>query len=320
VHTTWLIAFFAALSFHLLGSARPLPPEQVLEPPPPAPSPAAPGAGPDVPAEQTQSLLRLEPFVGGRWISEGVLTGGHRYTAVRRYEWFMDRRFLRIHQRLTVDSVTVDEEGVIGWDANANELRFWSFASDGSFAEGRERPATGDNRWVFEGRTIGGRGGEWRLTTLLVDPSSFSMLLEVRNGGTFAPALTLAYRRVAEARDTIATPDTAAIRIDTTAVRRDTTAVGSDTMAVRRDTTVVRSDTMAVRRDTTAVRNDTTAVRRDTVAIRIARGELRGEDENVLVAPEVRLYIPRHGRTHRTHGPEAADPPDAALARRRLSV
>ncbi|MGH7504825.1 MAG: hypothetical protein ACRELX_04210, partial [Longimicrobiales bacterium] len=158
------------------------------------------------------------------------------YTAVRRYDWLLDRRFLRIHQRLTVDSVTVDEEGVIGWDATTNELRVWSFASDGSFAEGRERPAIGDNRWVFEGRTIGGRGGEWRITQLLIDPSSFSMLLEVRTTGAYEPALTLAYRRVAEALDTVPPPDTTTVRIDTAGVRRDTIPIPTDTAAVRRDT------------------------------------------------------------------------------------
>lgn len=147
------------------------------------------------PAAQ-QNLLRFEPFIGGRWVAEGVLSGGHRYTAERRYEWYMDRRFIRIQQRLTVDSVTVDEESVIGYDPSANELRFWSFASDGSFAEGRERPAQGDNRWVFEGRTIGGSTGEWRATTLMLDPGSFSVLLEVRSGGDYQPLMTMAYRHI----------------------------------------------------------------------------------------------------------------------------
>ena len=155
-----------------------------------------------------QNLLRFEPFIGGRWVAEGVLSGGHRYTAERRYEWAMDRRFIRIHQTLTVDSVTVDEESVIGYDPSTNELRFWSFASDGSFAEGRERPAQGENRWVFEGRTIGGSTGEWRTTTLLLDAGSFSVLLEVRNGDDYQPLMTLAYRHIDDPAPT--SPDTTA--------------------------------------------------------------------------------------------------------------
>jgi hypothetical protein len=214
-------------------------------------SPAVPGPAAALAAAARQSLLRFEPFIGGRWIAEGVLSGGRRYTAERRYEWHMDRRFIRIQQRLTVDSVTVDEESVIGWDPSTNALRFWSFATDGSYAEAAERPAPGDNRWVFEGRTVGGRSGDWRMTTLLLDPSSFSVLLELREGGDYRPLMTMAYQRVA---DRAPPPPDTTVRVDTSGVRTDT------------------------------------------------------------------LYIAPHGRPHRTHGPEAAHPTDAALARRRLSL
>jgi hypothetical protein len=171
------------------------------------------------------NLARFEPLVGGRWVAEGELGGGRRYSAERRYEWVLDRRFVRLHQRLTVDGVTVEEESTFGWDATENQLRMWSIASDGSFAEGRERPAEGENRWVLEGRTVGGRTGEWRITTLLIDPGSFSVLLEVRNGGGFEPAMTLAYRKVA---DTASPPDTTVVRPDTTIIRRDTTLLPRD--------------------------------------------------------------------------------------------
>jgi hypothetical protein len=188
VHTRWLLAALAALALHV---GRPAP--------------------------ATQSLLRFEPFIGGRWVAEGVLAGGQPYTAERRYEWHMDRRFIRIHQRLTVDSVTVEEESVIGWDPTTNALRFWSFASDGSFAEASEQPATGDNRWIFEGRTTGGRSGEWRMTTLLLDPGSFSVLLEVRAGDAYQPLMTLAYRHIPDAP--ASAPADTTVAVDTTAVR-----------------------------------------------------------------------------------------------------
>lgn len=168
------------------------------------------------------SLARFEPLVGGRWVAEGELGGGRRYTAERRYEWLLDRRFVRLYQRLTVDGVTVEEEATFGWDPAENQLRMWSVASDGSFAEGRERPAEGENRWILEGRTVGGRTGEWRMTTLLIDPGAFSVLLEVRNGGGFEPAMTLAYRKAA---DIAPAADTTTVRSDTTDIRRDTTLV-----------------------------------------------------------------------------------------------
>jgi hypothetical protein len=202
VDIRWLLPALGALVFPLVDNA------------PAVPGPAAAHA-----ASVRQSLLRFEPFIGGRWIAEGVLSGGRRYAAERRYEWHMDRRFIRIHQRLTVDSVTVDEESVIGWDPSTNALRFWSFATDGSYAEAIEQPAPGDNRWVFEGRTVGGRSGDWRMTTLVLDPSSFSVLLEIREGGDYQPLMTLAYRRVA---DPAPPPPDTSVRVDTSGVRIDT--------------------------------------------------------------------------------------------------
>jgi hypothetical protein len=218
VHTRWLLAALAASTLPLARLA-------------PAPAPAAPTTAAHARADRSaafthgaaQSLLRFEPFIGGRWVAEGVLSGGQRYTAERRYEWFMDRRFIRIDQRLTVGEVTVEEESVIGWDPSTNALRFWSFASDGSYAEAREQPATGDNRWIFEGRTTGGRSGDWRMTTLLLDPGSFSVLLEVRDGADYQPLMTLAYRHIPDPPADVP-PDTT-VQADTTAVRIDTTSV-----------------------------------------------------------------------------------------------
>jgi hypothetical protein len=147
---------------------------------------------PSMPAAN-ERLLALDPFVG-RWVAEGELSGGRSYTAERRYEWTLDRRFLRIHQSMTIDSVIVEEDMVIGWDPAAEALRIWSFASDGSFADGTERPAPGDNRWIFEGTTVG-INGEWRTTIFLIDPATFSLLLEIRTDGEFVPAMTIAFRK-----------------------------------------------------------------------------------------------------------------------------
>jgi hypothetical protein len=69
------------------------------------------------------------------------------------------------------------------------------------------------------------------MTTLLLDPSSFSVLLEMREGNDYQPLMTLAYRRIADAAESAA-PDTT-VRVDTTGVGIDTTGVRIDTMRVR---------------------------------------------------------------------------------------
>lgn len=211
----WIVFAAAAVAFPVAGSVETAPIGAVSISAPSAPSAVKPRI-------LATNLTRFEPLIGGRWIAEGELGGGRRYTAERRYEWLLDRRFVRLFQKLTVDGVTVEEEVTFGWDPAAGLLRMWSVASDGSFAEGAEKPAEGANRLVFEGRTVGGRTGQWRTTMLIIDPGSFSVLLEVRSdAGTYEPAMTLAYRRVAD----ITPPADTTTAVDTLPVRRDTLSV-----------------------------------------------------------------------------------------------
>jgi hypothetical protein len=151
---------------------------------------------PTHPAQQSRErLARLAPLVGGTWVSEGEAPGIGRYTARRTHEWALDSSFLRVRQTMSFDTATIEEEMLIGWDPAEGRIHTWSFASDGSHSEGYEVPGEDTRRWVTEGRTVGGRGGEWRITLFLFDVDAFSLLLEVRSARAFIPGLTLAFRR-----------------------------------------------------------------------------------------------------------------------------
>jgi hypothetical protein len=155
-------------------------------------------AGAAVPlyAQSPDALRPFAPLVGGVWVAEGEATSLGRYSAERTHEWVLDGRYLRVRQRLEFTSGTIiDEDLMIGWDPQAQKLRLWSFASDGSTGDGFEEPAPGANRMVFAGRMHGPRASEWRTTTFLIDESSFSVLVEIRSGKDWTPAMTLAYRK-----------------------------------------------------------------------------------------------------------------------------
>jgi hypothetical protein len=143
-----------------------------------------------------EALRQLQPFIGGVWTADGQLGDGLRYRAERRYEWALDSSYIRITQTLALDDGrAVTEESFVGWDARASAMVIRTFASDGSYAEGTAKPGATQNRWVAEGRTTGAEAGEWRMTTLLIDATAFSVLLEVKAGGKWRSAMTLAYHR-----------------------------------------------------------------------------------------------------------------------------
>jgi len=140
-------------------------------------------------------LRRLAPLVGGVWFAEGEVAGAGSYRAERRHEWALDSTYLRVRQTIAFDTLTIAEELLIGWHEAEQRLHVWSFASDGSHSEGYTVPGDDPRRWTVEGRTIGGRGGEWRTTLFMFDDDAFSLLLELRSGREFVPGLTLAFRR-----------------------------------------------------------------------------------------------------------------------------
>lgn len=149
-----------------------------------------------VDAQSPDALRPFAPLVGGVWVAEGEATTLGRYTAERTHEWVLDGRFLRVRQRLVFASGTIIEEDLmIGWDPQAGKLRLWSYASDGSTGDGFEEVSPGANRMVFAGRMHGPRASEWRTTTFFIDETSFSVLVEIRSGREWSPAMTLAFRK-----------------------------------------------------------------------------------------------------------------------------
>jgi hypothetical protein len=138
----------------------------------------------------------FEPLMGGLWVAEGEVPGAGAYTAERQYEWSLDSTFVRVTQTMRfANGPTIDEQIMMGWDAVDQRIHIWSFASDGSYSDGYEVGSGDPRRWTAEGRTVGGRGGEWRITTFVYDVDAFSVLVEVRAGRDYETALTMAFKR-----------------------------------------------------------------------------------------------------------------------------
>jgi hypothetical protein len=144
---------------------------------------------------QAGPVQALAPLVGGIWEGEGELPALGRFRAERTHEMTLGNRYLRIRQTMTLaDGRTIEEETLIGWDAEKERYTLWGFSSDGSRSEAMGE-AVGENRFVFTGRTHGARAAEWRMTSFIIDEGSMSVLLEVKGARDFQPAMTLAFRR-----------------------------------------------------------------------------------------------------------------------------
>jgi hypothetical protein len=147
-------------------------------------------------AAHSDRLEWFEPLIGGVWQAEGEVPGAGRYTADRRYEWALDSTFVAVAQTMRfANGPTIEEHMMIGWDAVDQRIHVWSFASDGSYSDGYEVSGQDPRRWTAEGRTVGGRSGEWRITTFVYDDNAMSMLIEVRAGRDYESGLTMAFHR-----------------------------------------------------------------------------------------------------------------------------
>jgi hypothetical protein len=147
-------------------------------------------------AVRAERLEWFAPLIGGTWLADGDVPGAGGYTAERRYEWALDSTFVAVTQTMHFGSgPTIEERMMIGWDAVDQRIHVWSFASDGSYSDGYEVGGEDPRRWTAEGRTVGGRGGEWRITTFVYDRDAMSMLIEVRAGRDYESALTMAFHR-----------------------------------------------------------------------------------------------------------------------------
>ncbi len=144
---------------------------------------------------QTGPVQALGPLVGGIWEGDGQLPSLGQFRSARSHEFALGGRYLRVKQTISLaDGRSIEEETFIGWDPDASRYTLWGFASDGSRSDATGE-AVGENRFVFTGRTYGARASEWRMTLFIIDAGSMSVLLEVKVGRDFEPAMTLAYRR-----------------------------------------------------------------------------------------------------------------------------
>lgn len=149
-------------------------------------------------AAQDPPVRAFASLVGGIWEAQGDVPALGRFRAERTHEWALDGRYLRIRQTLRLaDGRTIHEETLIGWDPVPGHYLLWGFSSDGSRSHGTGE-AVDESRFVFTGRTEERNAAEWRMTSFLIDESTLSVLLEVRSGGGFQPAMTLAFRKRAE--------------------------------------------------------------------------------------------------------------------------
>jgi hypothetical protein len=155
--------------------------------------------GPADSAQRQQArkeLARFASFIGAVWESEGDVPGAGRYTAERTWTWVLDSAFIRVDQTMRFASgEPISETMYIGWDPIESRMHVWGFASDGSYSDGYEVKGEDPRRWIAEGRTFGTRSQEWRITTFQFQDDAFSILIEVRSGSEFTPALTMAFHR-----------------------------------------------------------------------------------------------------------------------------
>lgn len=160
------------------------------------------GLAAPLPAQQPVGPLTVfSSLTGGTWVADGDHPTLGAYSVERTHEFALGGLYLRIRQTMTLgEGRTIEEETLVGWDPTAQRYTLWGFSSDGSRTDALGI-ASEANRFVFSGKTYAQRTQDWRMTTLLIDDSTLSVLLEVRNGGDFSPVLTLAFRRRMEGGD-----------------------------------------------------------------------------------------------------------------------
>lgn len=128
----------------------------------------------DFPARSdvASNYRRLRPleFLIGEWIGEGegVLT---RHS----WRWVDDRNFLLQEYTIQMEGRgTLSGSMRIGWDAQARQVRSWSFDSQGGWNEARWTRA--DDGWILKTQGMTRLGNTTSATTILrqVDPSTMT--------------------------------------------------------------------------------------------------------------------------------------------------
>lgn len=110
--------------------------------------PAAQSAAPETTASaddaKPASPLDVLGWMVGTWIDEG-----EDATVVTKCSWTKNHKFLkRSFTVKTDDDVTLEGDQFVGWDPIANQIRSWTFDSEGGIGEGRW--IQDGNRWLVK--------------------------------------------------------------------------------------------------------------------------------------------------------------------------
>jgi len=97
-----------------------------------AAEPAAEQIAEAVPTEGQVFPLEALDWMVGTWIDEG-----EDATIVTECAWTKNRKFLKRSFKVKIDEeVTLEGDQFVGWDPLANQIRSWTFDSEGGFGEG----------------------------------------------------------------------------------------------------------------------------------------------------------------------------------------
>lgn len=125
-----------------------------------------------VPATSTDALKELEWLIGS-WVDES-----NEMKVKTKFRWSANQAFLlRSFTVESADSVALEGTQVIGWDPRGQQIRSWTFNSDGSFGESTW--SKNDNSWLAKSTQTSTSGEISAGTYVLekIDNDSFTMQL-----------------------------------------------------------------------------------------------------------------------------------------------
>jgi ketosteroid isomerase-like protein len=125
-----------------------------------------------VPATPADALQELEWLIG-EWTDE---SGDVKVRTT--FRWSANRAFLlRSFVAESADGIALEGTQVIGWDANLQQIRSWTFNSDGSF--GSSTWSKNENSWLAKSSQTSANGDISSGTYVLerVDENSFTLQL-----------------------------------------------------------------------------------------------------------------------------------------------
>ena len=100
-------------------------------------------------AEVSQGSTSAEPLETLDWMVGVWIDEGENATIVTKCSWMKNRKFLKRSFQLKTDGqVTLEGEQIVGFDPGANQIRSWTFDSEGGIGEGVW--IQDGNRWLVK--------------------------------------------------------------------------------------------------------------------------------------------------------------------------